>query len=79
MDYVDEDFARIIRERESAKKALYSWRKENPELSMKISLMFMGAFQDLTDIDDFNDRLSYYLDELNEPSFIPQNINLILP
>ena len=79
MDYVDEDFARIIRERESAKKALYSWRKENPELSMKISLMFMGAFQDLTDIDDFNDRLSYYLDELNEPSFIPQNIDLILP
>ena len=79
MDYVDEDFARIIRERESAKKALYSWRKENPELSMKISLMFMGAFQDLTDIDDFNERLEYYIDELNEPSFIPQNINLILP
>ena len=79
MDYVDEDFARIIRERESAKKALYSWRKENPELSMKISLMFMGAFQDLTDVNDFNERLSYYLDELNEPSFIPQNIDLILP
>ena len=79
MDYVDEDFARIIRERESAKKALYSWRKENPELSVKISLMFMGAFQDLTDVNDFNERLSYYLDELNEPSFIPQNIDLILP
>jgi hypothetical protein len=79
MDYVDEDFARIIKNRESAKKALSIWKKENPELSMKISLMFMGAFQDLTDVNDFQDRLEYYMDELNEPSFIPQNIGLILP
>jgi hypothetical protein len=78
MDYIDKDFARDIKDRESAKKALSIWKKENPELSMKISLMFMGAFQDLTDVDDFQDRLSYYLDELSEPSFIPQN-NLILP
>lgn len=79
MDYVDEDFARDIKDREAALNELKLWKKENPELSVKISLMFMGAFKDLTDVDDFQDRLSYYLDELNEPSFIPQSIDLILP
>jgi hypothetical protein len=79
MNYIDMDFARDIKDRESAKKALSIWKKENPELSAKISIMFIGAFQNLTDVNDFNDRLSYYLDELNEPSFIPQNIDLILP
>jgi lipopolysaccharide biosynthesis regulator YciM len=79
MNYIDKDFARIIKDRETALNELKLWKKENPELSMKISLMFMGAFQDLTDVNDFQDRLEYYMDELNEPSFIPQNIGLILP
>jgi lipopolysaccharide biosynthesis regulator YciM len=79
MDYIDKDFARDIKDREMALNELKLWKKENPELSMKISLMFMGAFQDLTDVNDFQDRLEYYMDELNEPSFIPQNIGLILP